>query len=115
MLAPASGALEGLPDMVLPSPISTFRDQTMTKATAALKGPAAAEKTQAPAKAGTSKAPARSKANADKKAAAVTKGHCQCRDIEYEFTGEPKWVMHCHCESCRRILYFQPKEQPAAT
>ena len=20
-----------------------------------------------------------------------------------------------HCESCRRILYFQPKEQPAAT
>ena len=86
----------------------------MTKATAALKGPAA-EKTQAPAKAGASKTPARSKANADKKTAAVTKGHCQCRDIEYEFTGEPKWVMHCHCESCRRILYFQPKEQPAAT
>jgi hypothetical protein len=38
------------------------------------------------------------------KAAAVTKGHCQCRNIEYEFTGEPKWVMHCHCESCRRAV-----------
>ena len=38
------------------------------------------------------------------KAPAVTKGHCQCRNIEYEFTGEPKWVMHCHCESCRRAV-----------
>ena len=32
----------------------------------------------------------------------VTQGHCQCRHLEYEFEGAPKWVMHCHCESCRR-------------
>jgi hypothetical protein len=31
-----------------------------------------------------------------------TKGHCSCRAISYEFEGAPKWVMHCHCESCRR-------------
>ena len=34
----------------------------------------------------------------------TTKGHCQCRSIEYEFEGEPKWVMHCHCTSCRRAV-----------
>jgi hypothetical protein len=34
----------------------------------------------------------------------ITKGHCQCRAIEYEFEGKPKWVMHCHCESCRRAV-----------
>jgi hypothetical protein len=34
----------------------------------------------------------------------TTKGRCQCRAIEYEFTGAPKWVMHCHCESCRRAV-----------
>jgi hypothetical protein len=34
----------------------------------------------------------------------TTKGHCQCKAIEYEFEGEPKWVMHCHCESCRRAV-----------
>src|SRR5262245_60362325 len=33
-----------------------------------------------------------------------TTGHCQCGAIEYQFTGEPKWVMHCHCESCRRAV-----------
>ena len=32
----------------------------------------------------------------------VTRGRCQCRALEYEFEGKPKWVMHCHCESCRR-------------
>ncbi len=31
-----------------------------------------------------------------------TRGHCLCRAIAYEFDGEPKWVAHCHCESCRR-------------
>ena len=34
----------------------------------------------------------------------TTTGRCQCRAIEYQFTGEPKWVMHCHCESCRRAV-----------
>ena len=34
----------------------------------------------------------------------VTKGRCQCRAIEYEFEGKPKWVMHCHCEDCRRAV-----------
>jgi hypothetical protein len=32
----------------------------------------------------------------------TTKGHCFCRALEYEFEGEPLWVAHCHCESCRR-------------
>src|SRR5262249_44002266 len=36
--------------------------------------------------------------------AETTTGRCQCRAIEYQFTGEPKWVMHCHCESCRRAV-----------
>ena len=31
-----------------------------------------------------------------------TRGHCLCRAIAYEFDGEPKWVVYCHCESCRR-------------
>ncbi len=34
----------------------------------------------------------------------VTRGRCQCRALEYEFEGKPKWVMHCHCESCRRAV-----------
>jgi len=34
----------------------------------------------------------------------TTKGHCQCRAIEYEFEGAPKWMMHCHCEACRRAV-----------
>jgi len=32
----------------------------------------------------------------------VTKGRCACGSIAYEFEGKPKWVAHCHCESCRR-------------
>lgn len=36
------------------------------------------------------------------KAKTTTHGRCFCRAIEYEFEGKPKWVMHCHCESCRR-------------
>ena len=31
-----------------------------------------------------------------------TTGHCLCRDLEYEFEGDPLWVAYCHCESCRR-------------
>jgi hypothetical protein len=34
----------------------------------------------------------------------TTRGHCLCGDIEFEFAGPPKWVMHCHCESCRRAV-----------
>ena len=29
-------------------------------------------------------------------------GHCLCGDVRFSFTGRPKWVLHCHCESCRR-------------
>ncbi len=46
--------------------------------------------------------PHRSQANTHGKV--VTRGHCLCRAIEYEFEGPPKWVMHCHCESCRRAV-----------
>jgi len=34
--------------------------------------------------------------------ATVTKGHCPCRAIEFEFDGGPDHTFHCHCESCRR-------------
>lgn len=29
-------------------------------------------------------------------------GHCYCGDVEFEIDGEPIFVGHCHCESCRR-------------
>lgn len=29
------------------------------------------------------------------------KGGCMCGAVRYEVTGEPFWVGHCHCESCR--------------
>lgn len=29
-------------------------------------------------------------------------GHCLCGAIRFSFTGPPHWVLHCHCESCRR-------------
>ena len=32
----------------------------------------------------------------------LTKGHCLCGQIKYEFEGKPDWVAYCHCESCRR-------------
>ncbi len=32
----------------------------------------------------------------------VTKGHCLCGDIQFEYQGTPIEAMHCHCESCRR-------------
>ncbi len=54
-----------------------------------------------PARARPAKSAARTAAD---NAAVRTVGHCQCRNIEYEFRGEPKWVMHCHCESCRRAV-----------
>lgn len=32
----------------------------------------------------------------------VTKGHCLCGQLAWEFQGPMKWAGHCHCESCRR-------------
>lgn len=32
----------------------------------------------------------------------VTKGHCLCGQVTWEFRGPMKWAGHCHCESCRR-------------
>lgn len=29
-------------------------------------------------------------------------GHCLCRAIVFEYDTEPNWILHCHCESCRR-------------
>jgi len=29
-------------------------------------------------------------------------GRCLCGAIRYRAAGEPLWVAHCHCESCRR-------------
>lgn len=30
------------------------------------------------------------------------RGHCLCGEVRFEIGGEPNWVAHCHCESCRR-------------
>jgi len=32
----------------------------------------------------------------------ATTGRCLCGAIRYEFRGAPEWVVHCHCDSCRR-------------
>lgn len=29
-------------------------------------------------------------------------GRCLCGDVSFEARGKPKWVLWCHCESCRR-------------
>ena len=29
-------------------------------------------------------------------------GRCLCGEIQYECSGEPLLIVHCHCESCRR-------------
>ncbi len=30
------------------------------------------------------------------------KGRCLCGAVEFEGRGAPKWVLWCHCQSCRR-------------
>lgn len=32
----------------------------------------------------------------------TTSGHCLCGAVAFEYSGPPNWVVHCHCESCRR-------------
>ena len=32
----------------------------------------------------------------------ILRGHCLCKSVRFETTGTPIWVLHCHCESCRR-------------
>lgn len=29
-------------------------------------------------------------------------GRCLCGSVTFQFSGEPNWTVHCHCESCRR-------------
>ncbi len=29
-------------------------------------------------------------------------GRCHCNAVRFEALGPPKWVLWCHCESCRR-------------
>ena len=32
----------------------------------------------------------------------ISEGRCLCGAVRFEVDGEPLWVGHCHCESCRR-------------
>jgi hypothetical protein len=32
----------------------------------------------------------------------IETGQCLCGGIKFEAQGEPLWVAHCHCHSCRR-------------
>ncbi|MDH3690775.1 MAG: GFA family protein [Gammaproteobacteria bacterium] len=29
-------------------------------------------------------------------------GGCLCGDVRFQVTGDPLWIAHCHCDSCRR-------------
>ncbi len=33
---------------------------------------------------------------------ATVEGRCLCGDVQFRVEGDPAWVAHCHCESCRR-------------
>ena len=33
---------------------------------------------------------------------AIYEGRCLCGDVRLRVSGKPKWVLWCHCESCRR-------------
>lgn len=32
----------------------------------------------------------------------ATTGRCLCGAVSFIVEGDPRWVAHCHCESCRR-------------
>jgi hypothetical protein len=32
----------------------------------------------------------------------VFEGRCLCGDVRFQAIGKPKWVLWCHCQSCRR-------------
>ncbi|HEY1385648.1 MAG TPA: GFA family protein [Dongiaceae bacterium] len=32
----------------------------------------------------------------------ITRGHCLCGRVSFEYEGPASWCGHCHCESCRR-------------
>jgi len=32
----------------------------------------------------------------------ITSGQCLCGGVSFEAVGDPKWVGHCHCPSCRK-------------
>lgn len=32
----------------------------------------------------------------------VTRGHCLCRAVTFQYEGPERWRGYCHCDSCRR-------------
>lgn len=32
----------------------------------------------------------------------IVSGRCLCGSTRFRYSGEPNWILHCHCESCRR-------------
>ena len=32
----------------------------------------------------------------------MASGHCLCGQVTFETEGDPRWVVYCHCASCRR-------------